>query len=111
MIQTIKQYIPGFLRKLYHNRTHLTRKLQRPTAESSEKKTLYLHIGLGKTGTTALQEFFWANRSQLAKRGIDYPDYCVIAGAHHALSPHQPKFLQAIPFKTVEEWAPIIAQS
>ncbi len=107
-----KHYIPSFLRKLYHNRTHLIRKLSLTSKKkSSEKKTLYFHIGLGKTGTTALQDFFWRNRKQLEKIGIDYPDYCVIAGAHHALSPHQPKFLRAIPFKPVDEWAPFIAQS
>lgn len=33
-----------------------------------------LHIGYGKTGTTALQRFLAANRSQLMERGIVYPD-------------------------------------
>ena len=37
------------------------------------KKKLYLHIGMGKTGTTALQHFFWDNRDILAAKGICYP--------------------------------------
>lgn len=112
MSHITKSSIPKMLRKLYYNRTHLMRKLCIfSNKKNSGRKNLYLHIGLGKTGTTALQEFFWTNRRHLAQIGFNYPDYCVIAGAHHALSPHKPKFLQAIPFKPVEEWAPIIAQS
>lgn len=111
MPNMIKLYASNLMRRLYHNRAHLVRKLCLSYGSSCDKKTLYLHIGLGKTGTTALQEFFWGNRNSLAARGIDYPDYCVIAGAHHALSSHQPKFLQAIPFKPVETWGPIVAQS
>ena len=37
------------------------------------KKTLYLHIGMGKTGTTALQVFFSGNRKAMEKQGIAYP--------------------------------------
>lgn len=36
-------------------------------------KTLYLHIGLGKTGTSSLQAFFARNVSQLSRHGIWYP--------------------------------------
>jgi hypothetical protein len=101
-----------FLRRLYHSRSHLKRWFSLyGTPKNDKKKTLYLHIGLGKTGTTALQEFFWSNRKQLSEFGIDYPDYAVIAGAHHVVSPHQPNFLQAIPFQPVEKWAPEIAKS
>jgi len=73
------------------------------------KKDLYLHIGLGKTGTTSLQTFFWANRNLLGKLGILYPKYGVVAGAHHVLSPHVPPFLANVwKFIPVEEWAPEI---
>src|SRR4051812_39408468 len=34
---------------------------------------LYLHIGMQKTGTSALQYFFHYNRAELAKDGILYP--------------------------------------
>jgi hypothetical protein len=37
------------------------------------EKTIYLHIGTGKTGTGALQEFFHLNSNNLAKNGILYP--------------------------------------
>lgn len=36
-------------------------------------KTLYLHIGTPKTGTTAIQTFCWDNREVLAKNGYCYP--------------------------------------
>ncbi len=36
-------------------------------------RTLYLHIGLPKTGTTALQEFCAYNREELMKNGFSYP--------------------------------------
>lgn len=71
------------------------------------KKTLILHIGMGKTGTTSLQVFFSENRRTLAKNGISYPQFGAVAGAHHLLSPHIPRFLEGVwEFKSVEEWAP-----
>jgi len=39
-----------------------------------EKEMIVLHIGLGKTGSTSLQEFLRRNRSALTKRGIEFPD-------------------------------------
>lgn len=38
------------------------------------RKTIYLHIGHYKTGTTALQVFLTKNRRKLLKRGVDYPE-------------------------------------
>ena len=71
------------------------------------KKSLILHIGMGKTGTTALQVFFSENRRALEKNGISYPKFGEVSGAHHLLSPHVPPFLQGVwEFKSVEEWAP-----
>jgi hypothetical protein len=75
------------------------------------KKSLVLHIGMGKTGTTALQKFFATNRRPLAEDGIGYPEYGAVAGAHHLLSPHIPPFLKGVwEFKPVEEWAPNLAR-
>lgn len=37
--------------------------------------TVYLHIGLHKTGTTALQYFLEDNKEVLAKHGICFPDF------------------------------------
>jgi hypothetical protein len=65
---------------------------------------------MGKTGTTALQEFFWENRRILAESGISYPKLGVKSGAHHLLSPHIPVFLaDEWQFISVEDWAPKLA--
>lgn len=40
-------------------------------------KTLFLHIGLQKTGTTSIQTFLTQNRSQLGEYGFVYPDPAV----------------------------------
>lgn len=69
-------------------------------------KTLYLHIGFGKTGTTALQHFFGDNRNDLKNFGILYPKEGCIASAHHLFSPFKPHFLDRWEFKNVVDWAP-----
>ena len=76
------------------------------------KNSLVLHIGMGKTGTTALQNFFWNNRKPLAKNGISYPKYGAVSGAHHLFSPHIPEVLQGIwEFLPAEIWAPKLAKA
>ena len=35
--------------------------------------TVYLHLGMPKTATTALQRFFFKNREVLNQRGVGYP--------------------------------------
>ena len=37
-------------------------------------KTLYIHIGMPKAGSTSLQTFFTLNRARLQAHGVDYPD-------------------------------------
>ena len=76
------------------------------------RKTLYLHIGMGKTGTTALQNFFAAHERVMAARGVVYPRRCQIAHAHHLASPHHPPFLDnsGWKFERPEDWAPALAQ-
>lgn len=37
------------------------------------RKTLHLHVGLPKCGSTSLQEFLRSNRSRLREQGFDYP--------------------------------------
>ena len=66
---------------------------------------------MGKTGTTALQNFFWANRDKLAEQGVLYPDVGVVAGAHHRISPHMPKFLADQGWSTLppEKWVRDVA--
>ena len=39
------------------------------------KPVLYLHVGMHKTGTTAIQAAMYASRRQLARRGIYYPGF------------------------------------
>jgi hypothetical protein len=70
------------------------------------KKNLILHIGMGKTGTSALQDFFWTNRGRLKKIGLYYPKYGAVSHAHHLLSPHTPKHgAEHWDVKSVAEWA------
>lgn len=38
-------------------------------------KTLYVHIGTMKTGTTAIQRFCWENQEVLQKKGYCYPSF------------------------------------
>jgi hypothetical protein len=74
------------------------------------KPLLYLHIGMGKTGTTSIQGFCWANRERLAEEGRWYPDLGVEAGAHHRLSPYVPPFLaKTWTFLAADDWAPKLA--
>jgi hypothetical protein len=47
---------------------------------------LFLHIGTGKTGTTALQNFFSQNRNILKNLGLLYPTNGCIGLAHYNLS-------------------------
>lgn len=75
------------------------------------KPKLFLHIGLGKTGTTSLQNFFARNRKELYSAGVIYPEYGAVSNAHHLLSPHQPPFLKSLwTFIDAQEWAPKLAR-
>lgn len=51
---------------------------------------LLLHVGLRKTGTTAIQAFAAGNRQELYNRGLWYPDYRPVSqiseDAHHAFA-------------------------
>ncbi len=40
-----------------------------------ENKTIYLHIGTEKTGTTTIQNFLWQNRNKILKQGYIYPKF------------------------------------
>jgi len=50
------------------------------------KKTLYIHIGRPKVGSSAIQHFLWDNRSVLAKNGYLYPESGQFHKAHHGLA-------------------------
>jgi len=49
-------------------------------------KTIYLHIGFGKTGTSSVQEFFFGNREEFANQDLQYPMTGLIPYAHHGLA-------------------------
>jgi hypothetical protein len=49
-------------------------------------KTLILHIGHYKTGTTALQVFFHQHLEFLSKAGVDYPDVWMHNSKHSAFA-------------------------
>lgn len=55
-------------------------------------KKIYIHVGAGKTGTSALQAFLYENRSVLKGMGVEIPEEgSLVRGnliAHHPLSGH-----------------------
>jgi hypothetical protein len=50
------------------------------------RPTVYLHIGMNKTGTSALQRFFAQNQVRLAENGVLYPVSGRAGDAHYCLS-------------------------
>ena len=46
------------------------------------KKQLYIHIGPHKTGTTAVQEYFWKNRKNYVNHGLLYPSTGIVKGRY-----------------------------
>jgi len=53
---------------------------------SRTPKTIFLHIGPYKTGSTSLQQTLYANRTQLSAQDILYPDRFIRTSAHFGLS-------------------------
>jgi len=54
-------------------------------------KTIIIHIGIGKTGTTSLQQFLNDNREPLKEAGFLYPLAGNVQNAHHDLCCLGPK--------------------
>ncbi|WP_156029484.1 hypothetical protein [Archaeoglobus fulgidus] len=52
-----------------------------------KEKELYLHIGMHKTGTSAIQKFLWTHGKVLKNLGVLYPEKFVSPPdfAHHRL--------------------------
>ena len=49
-------------------------------------KTVFLHIGIGKTGTSSIQEMMFRNRKYLSERGVFYPEIGLHNVSHHLLT-------------------------
>jgi len=45
----------------------------RAETKKNKKRRMYLHVGLHKTGTTAIQDFLFLNRDKLLSQGYLYP--------------------------------------
>lgn len=72
--------------------------------QSTNKTSLYLHVGLHKTGTSAIQRFLRANASLLCEKGFYYPVDGLGGDAHHGLAS---KLRRSAPLEDVadaEEW-------
>jgi len=50
-----------------------------------KQKTIHIHIGQHKTGTTSIQNFLWGNRAALADAGYGLANTGFVGGAHHAI--------------------------
>ena len=50
------------------------------------KAKIYLHIGIGKTGTTSIQDYLFSNRFELKEKGILYPEVGLRGTGRHDLA-------------------------
>jgi hypothetical protein len=66
-------------------------------------KRLYLHIGLGKTGSSALQSWLSLNTQKLAKQGKDYADLVPVAKLGKPTSGNGQALISAIHANHYEE--------
>lgn len=53
------------------------------TPKDGENRNIILHVGIGKTGTSAIQKMLFENRDVLAAQGVFYPDFGLYGNAHH----------------------------
>lgn len=73
------------------------------------RKRLYIHIGMHKTGTTALQAYLWKYRGPLLEAGICYPEVALSGPTHARLANvfKGPEFDAAMRrLMTPERWNP-----
>ncbi len=59
---------------------------QRPRVEKYDRPVLYLHVGLPKTGTSAIQNFLFQNNKILQEQGVFYPDFVTHWSQHVPLA-------------------------
>jgi hypothetical protein len=56
------------------------------STEVKMKRSLYIHIGPAKTGTSAIQKFLCLNEEKLSKKGVHYLKTFRREGMHHPLA-------------------------
>ena len=71
-----------------HNKVNQAQSNKQSTQPRLTEKTIYLHIGIHKTGTTAIQYNLLQNRDWLAQQGYLYPKSCFRLQGHHYLVTH-----------------------
>lgn len=67
------------------------------------KPTIYLHLGINKTGTSAIQSYFSQHRDELSKLGVLYPKTGLIGNAHYSLSASLGFCNKTVPAKWVKD--------
>ena len=50
------------------------------------KKEVFIHIGIGKTGTSSIQDMMFNNKKLFEQEGLYYPEVGLYNTAHHGLS-------------------------
>ncbi|MBS9715316.1 hypothetical protein ACFFUT_14425 [Pseudohalocynthiibacter aestuariivivens] len=55
-------------------------------AERSSQKSVFIHIGMNKTGSSAIQSDLFSNRHLLEENGLLYPTFGAAGAAHYGLS-------------------------
>lgn len=58
-------------------------------------RSLYLHIGFGKTGTSSIQSFLSKSKSKLLEFGVLYPSAGLFGDAHHGLADFESERMSA----------------
>ncbi len=85
-------------------------------AAHQRNKTLYLHIGMTKTGSSSIQHFLYLNRTELLKQGLYYPVALTHGYAHHVMAQYfnerggrQQEYIKDL-FQSPEQWKAGIKQ-
>ena len=82
-VESIRSKQEAFLDNfLAHSGTNI----EQESRSKRKKKTLYLHVGMHKTGTTTIQHFLYHNRRMLSRYGLLYPSRHTYGYAHHETS-------------------------
>lgn len=75
------------------------------------KKTIYLHIGMPKTGTSSIQRFLYENRVALEKKGVLYPPVLCKGEGISVTPPEEIANLKLLFWKTLPSFCKDIASA